>query len=109
MRAKVCSKGSSGNDKFLFNTWQQFADRRIRQRDVLLSKKVMTSEVPLNDQALNIVGSRAVTEVMSQFHGQHYKLQEDRPPPSPSVGSPVRVLEVMYDDHSYEIEESPSY
>jgi hypothetical protein len=109
LRGKVCSKASLEKGNFLFNTWQQFSDRRIRPRDVLLSKKVMTSEVPLTDDSLTRVGNRAVTEVMGAFGTPNFKLSDTCLAPTFSGASPVKVSEVEFEDHSYEIEESPSY
>lgn len=109
LRGKVCSKASLEKGNFLFNTWQQFSDRRVRPRDHLLSKKVMTSEVPLTDDSLKKVGNRAVTEVMGVFGAPNFKLSDTCQAPSFNGESPVKVSEVDFEDHSYEIEESPSY
>merc|ERR1719265_2388927 len=93
LRGKVCSKASLQKQNFLFNTWQQFKDRRTRPRDVLMSKKVMTSEVPLTDDSLTKVGNRAVTEVMGSLGAANFKLSDTSQPPTFSGTSPVKVTE----------------
>ncbi|CAE8691475.1 unnamed protein product [Polarella glacialis] len=65
LRAKVCSRQSLERGVFCFNTWQQFGDGRKRIRNGLLSEKLSTDEVPLEDH-LSDVCKRAVAEEMQR-------------------------------------------
>ncbi|CAE7940191.1 HERC2 [Symbiodinium sp. KB8] len=49
LRAKVTSPDRYERGIFLFNTWQQYGDGRTRTRNGLLSEKLTTDEMPLEE------------------------------------------------------------
>lgn len=111
LRAKVGSPESSDRGIWLFNTWQQYGDGRTRTRNGLLSEKLSTAEMPLEDH-LHEVCERAVTEEEMQ------RVTESLLKIGPGVNAPefdsnykcpLKVLRENFVDHTIELEESKSY
>lgn len=111
LRAKVASPEAFDRGIFLFNTWQQYGDGRVRTRNGLLSEKLSTAEMPLEDH-LHEVCERAVTEEEMQ------RVAESLLKIGPGVKAPefdakykcpLKVLRENFVDHTIELEESKSY
>lgn len=111
LRAKVCSEESRLRDVFLFNTWQQFEDGRKRTRNGLLSEKLSTNEMPLEDH-LHEVCVRAVTvEEMQRVEQSNFSVRPGVETPSynPHYICPLKVVDEHFVDHTVEMEVSRSY
>lgn len=112
LRAKVCSPDSYEWGVFLFNTWQQFGDSgRKRIRNGLLSEKLSTSELPLEDH-LHAVCVRAVCEEEMAFLVDAATQIEPgyaAPEYDPNEACPLKVVSENFVDHTVEIEISKSY
>jgi len=110
LRGKVRSASSSDNKSFLRNTWQQFADGRVRQRNALLTEKLSVNELPLENN-LHTVCARAVAEEMQQVVDESCTLGEavaacelDR-----QHTAVITVLREQFREYTQEIEPSKSY
>lgn len=115
LRAKVCSEESRMREVFLFNTWQQFGSGREegvkRTRNGLLSEKLSTSEMPL-DEHLHEVCVRAVTvEEMQRLEKANFSIRPGMKPPAfdPDYVCPLTVVNEVFIDHTTEMEFSKSY
>jgi len=110
LRAKVCSPSSYDRKIFLFNTWQQFGDGRKRIRNALLSEKLSTEEMPLEDH-LHEVCVRAMGEEMMQLAEVQFKVSGERPAPEfdPDYQNPITVVDEKLVNHTIEVELSKSY
>lgn len=111
LRAKVTSESCYDRGIFLFNTWQQYGDGRIRTRNGLLSEKLCISEMPLVDH-LHEVCERAVTkEEMQRITDSMFKIGPSCPAPSydKNYVCPISVVDETFVDHTVEIEASKSY
>ncbi|CAJ1389826.1 unnamed protein product [Effrenium voratum] len=111
LRAKVTSPDRYQRGIFLFNTWQQYGDGRTRTRNGLLSEKLTTDEMPL-EQNLHEVCRRAVTEEeMQRVVESTMKISALRPAPTydPSYQCPLEVVDEHFVDHIIELEKSKSY
>ena len=110
LRGKVCSSNPQLHGKFLFNTWQQFNDGRMRQRDVLLAKKLKTSDVPFDEVKFRKAGEQAVSEVLCRSVDSRFELNPQDPPKyDEQEASPVKVLSVDFVERSCDLESSPSF
>eukprot|EP00435_Cladocopium_sp_Y103_P066098 s163_g28.t1 len=111
LRAKVTSPDRYQRGIFLFNTWQQYGDGRTRTRNGLLSEKLTTAEMPLEEN-LHEVCRRAVTEEeMQRVVESTMKIGPGRPAPEydPSYRCPLEVVAEHFVDHIIELEPSKSY
>jgi len=111
LRGKVCSQLSYERGVFLFNTWQQFADGRKRTRNGLLSEKLNTEEIPLEDH-LHEVCQRAVEEEeMGFLIDTAFVISPTNPPPDfdPEYKCPLKVIDEKFVDYTIEVEESKSF
>ena len=111
LRAKVTSPDRYPRDIFLFNTWQQYGDGRTRTRNGLLSEKLTTDEMPLEEN-LHEVCRRAVTEEeMQRVVESTMKIGPGRPAPDfdPNYQCPLEVVGEHFVDHIIELEKSKSY
>lgn len=110
LRGKVCSAKSRDRNLFLFNTWQQYADGRKRTRNALLSEKLSTSEIPLEDN-LHEVCKRAMAEEMHEVVEAEFAIGPSVPPPqfNPNYRSPIKVEREHFVDYTVEIESSKSF
>lgn len=125
IRGKVMTKESIENGEFLLNTWQQFADRRKRQRDMLLMRSVQSSDICrsgtgigdmcLDNDTFRTISERAIKDIMGRLEDGRFELRDGPPPPYPDEGDPasgsstINVKAVDFSDHTYDVEESPSY
>lgn len=111
LRGKVCSQKSYERGVFLFNTWQQFADGKKRTRNGLLSEKLNTTEIPLQDH-LHEVCKRAVEdEEMCYVVEAAFVLSASNPAPEhdPEYQCPLQVVDERFVDYTIEVEESKSF
>ncbi|CAE7892638.1 HERC2 [Symbiodinium microadriaticum] len=111
LRAKVTSPDRYERGIFLFNTWQQYGDGRTRTRNGLLSEKLTTDEMPLEEN-LHEVCRRAVTEEeMQRVVESTMKIGLGRPAPEydPNYTCPLEVVNEHFVDHIIELEKSKSY
>ncbi|CAD7925517.1 unnamed protein product [Amoebophrya sp. A120] len=111
LRAKVCSRESRERGRFLMNTWQQTSKGEYRFRHGLLSEKLGADELPL-EQHLFQAGERAVTqEEMARVVHKSTRMQEAaaQHPYDPAAKSPLKVVDVVFQDQCTEQEESKSF
>jgi hypothetical protein len=110
LRGKVSSEENYHRGIFLFNAWQQYGDGRKRTRNGLLSEKLTTAEIPLEEH-LHEVCQRAVTEEeMARVVDAAVRVQPDEPIVfDPDYRCPLEVIGEDYVEHTVEIEISKSY
>merc|ERR1740121_1019813 len=114
LRGKVCSAKSRERGLFLFNTWQQFGNGdsfgRKRTRNALLTEKLSTLEIPLEDN-LHEVCKRAIAEEMQQTVEADFELGHSSIAPgfNPLYESPIEVESESFVDYTLEVESSKSY
>ncbi|CAE7241417.1 HERC2, partial [Symbiodinium pilosum] len=111
LRAKVTSPDRYERGIFLFNTWQQYGDGRTRTRNGLLSEKLTTDEMPLEENLLEVCRRAVTEEEMQRVVESTMKISLGRAAPEydPSYTCPLEVVNAHFVDHIIELEKSKSY
>jgi len=110
LRAKVTSTECYSRNIFCFNTWQQYGDGRKRTRNGLLSEKVGSDELPIEDN-LHAVCQRAMGEEMGRIVEAAVMVRPGVPAPefNPTIKSGLTVMWEKFVDSTVEVEESKSF
>jgi len=110
LRAKVSSAKGYERGLFLLNTWQQLSSGKKKTRNCLLSEKLMTHEVPVQDH-LNEVCRRALAEEMGFLEDASFELKRGRTVPSQESARPssLEVERAEFIDYQVEVMERGSY
>lgn len=110
LRAKVSSAKGYQRGLFLLNTWQQLSNGKKKTRNCLLSEKLMTHEVPVQDNLMAIC-RRALSEELGYLEDASYELGRGRPAPSRDAAHAgnLEVERAEFIDYQVEAMERGSY
>mmetsp|Transcript_22616 Transcript_22616/g.52736 ORF Transcript_22616/g.52736 Transcript_22616/m.52736 type:complete len:735 (+) Transcript_22616:138-2342(+) len=108
IQLQVCSSDPRLSGKFLFNTWQQMDDGRVRTINRLLARKLSTADVPFNLERFVSFAMNAVKQELTHLVDQYFQMGSSVLPGRSNVAD-VEVTEVEFLDHRVDVKESPTF
>jgi hypothetical protein len=110
LRAKVSSAKGYERGLFLLNTWQQLSSGKKKTRNCLLSEKLMTDEVPVQDHLMDVC-RRALAEEMGFLEDASFELKRGRTVPNQDSAHPgnLEVERAEFIDYQVEVMQRGSY
>jgi len=110
LQLKVLSSDERLSGKFLFHTWTQVRDGKVRPINRLMSKKLSSAQVPFDEPRFIEAAEATVKRQLSYLMDAHFQLHPHRlPEVSELVDSGVKVNSTVFKSHHFDVEESPSF
>lgn len=110
IQLKIASSDSRNEGKFLFQVWQQSKSGQVRSVNRLVSKKLPTSNLPIDKQRFANAAKEAIQEQISIFVDSSFQLSPNKAiSRNEYEAGDVKVLGVVFQGQHFDLEESPTY
>jgi len=110
LQLKVTSSDKRLFGKFLFQTYSQGKDGRVKPVNRLMSKKLSSAQMPFDEPRFMAAAEDAVKRQLTQLLDAHVQLHPGCPlEESQILESGVKVRNTEFKSHHFDVEESPSF
>eukprot|EP00971_Amphidinium_carterae_P324069 6440154-Amphidinium_carterae.1 len=115
IQLQICSSDPRLEGKFLFNTWQQMGDGRIRTVNRLLARKLSTADVQFDalpkheiQERFEVFAKHAVEQELTCLVDPYFQMGASKLPER-SNRTEVEVAQIEFIDHRVDVKESPTF